>query len=118
MRKYLIILPMLSVSLIIAQEEEDRLAQEEETGHPRKDEIDMFKRIVSENTGPACNIYGIAPCPEWPNFIKTKPSIDDIPIYKETKCEGEFNDKEYLLKAPKTDYIDCLIYFITRRICF
>ena len=39
---------------------EDRLAQEEETGDPRKDEIDMFKRIVSENTGPACNIYGIA----------------------------------------------------------
>ena len=80
----------------LAQEEEDRLAQEEEerktrkekeedkknheantpktlepgisTGDPRKDEIDMFKRIVSENTGPACNIYGIAPCPEWPNL--------------------------------------------------
>ena len=44
----------------LAQEEEDRLAQVEETGDPRKDEIDMFKRIVSENTGPACNIYGIA----------------------------------------------------------
>ena len=110
-------------------EEEERKAEEEEeedkqnkednipktlepgisTDDPRKDEIDMFKRIVSENTGPACNIYGIAPCPEWPNFIKTKPSKDDIPIYKETKCKGEFNDREYLLKTPKTDYIDCLI---------
>ena len=69
----------------LAQEEEDRKTETEEegkqnkednipktlgpgisTGDPRKDEIDMFKRIVSENTGPACNIYGIAPCPEWP----------------------------------------------------
>lgn len=64
-----------------AKAKEDRLDQEEEekkaneantpktlepgisTGDPRKDEIDMFKRIVSENTGPACNMYGIAPCP-------------------------------------------------------
>ena len=93
----------------LAQEEEDRLAQEEETGDPRKDEIDMFKRIVSENTGPACNIYGIAPCPEWPNFIKTKPSKNDIPVYKESSCEGKFNSTEYLLKSPKETYIDCLI---------
>ena len=93
----------------LAQEEEDRLAQEEETGDPRKDEIDMFKRIVSENTGPACNIYGIAPCPEWPNFIKTKPSKNDIPVYKESSCEGKFNSTEYLLKTPKEAYIDCLI---------
>ena len=113
----------------IAQEEEDRIAQEEEeednknreantpktlepeisTGDPRKDEIDMFKRIVSENTGPACNIYGIAPCPEWPNFIKTKPSKNDIPVYKESSCEGKFNSTEYLLKSPKEAYIDCLI---------
>ena len=121
----------------LAQEEEDRLAQEEEerktqeeeeedkknqeantpktlesgisTDDPQKDEIDMFKRIVSENTGPACNIYGIAPCPEWPNFIKTKPSKDDIPVYKETSCEGKFNSTEYLIKTPKEAYIDCLI---------
>ena len=121
----------------LAQEEEDRLAQEEEerktrkekeedkknheantpktlesgisTDDPLKDEIDMFKRIVSENTGPACNIYGIAPCPEWPNFIKTKPSKNDIPVYKESSCEGKFDSTEYLLKSPKEAYIDCLI---------
>ena len=110
-----------------AKAKEERLAQEEEnkknhetntpktlnpgisTGDPRKDEIDMFKRIVSENTGPACNIYGIAPCPEWPNFIKTKSDKGNLPVYKETICEGEFNTTEYLLKTPKDDYVTCLI---------
>ena len=110
-----------------AKAKEERLAQEEEnkknheantpkklnpgisTGDPRKDEIDMFKRIVSENTGPACNIYGIAPCPEWPNFLKTKPDKENLPVYKETICKGEFNTTEYLLKTPKDDYVTCLI---------
>ena len=110
-----------------AKAKEDRLDQEEEekkaneantpktlepgisTGDPRKDEIDMFKRIVSENTGPACNIYGIAPCPEWPNFIKTKPDKGNLPVYKETICEGKFNTTEYLLKTLKDDYVTCLI---------
>ena len=69
----------------------------------------MFKRIVNENTSPACNIYGIAPCPKWPGFVKTKPDKNKLPIYKETSCKGEFNNSEYLLNTQNKEYIDCLI---------
>ena len=92
------------------QEARDKeLDQEPSTGDPRKDEINMFKRIVNENTSPACNIYGIAPCPKWPGFVKTKPDKNKLPIYKETSCKGEFNNSEYLLNTQNKEYIDCLI---------
>ena len=91
------------------EQQDKKLDQEPSTGDPRKDEIEMFKRIVNENTSPACNIYGIAPCPKWPDFVKTKPDKNNLPIYKETSCKGEFNNSEYLLNTQNKEYIDCLI---------
>ena len=81
----------------------------ESTGDPMKDEIEMFKRAISENTGPGCNVWSDVPCPEFPNFVKTQPSKSKLPIYDESTCEGSFNDREYELKTPKDDYVRCLI---------
>ena len=101
------------------QDEEERKAEEEEgkqnkednipktlgpgisTGDPRKDEIDMFKRIVSENTGPACNIYGIAPCPEWPNFIKTNLVLTIFQFTKKQNVKVNLTIKNISLKHQK-----------------
>ena len=76
---------------------------------PRQEELNSFRKAVSDNTGPGCNIWTSVPCPEFPNFIKTEPSRSTLPVYAEAKCQGSFSGREYLLQTPKNDYVRCLI---------